>query len=271
MVSHKPFAATRRTTAWLAGLATLLAPAAQAALQPAAEARLQALQQSPDSAGAWVYDGTVQPLSAPNGPALFTYQRRVQPTADGQTATHITRDPQGRVLIAESATVAADHTLRRFDAVNRQLGSSGSVEASADGRQLHYRLVEGSRVRTASEVIDAPAVTGPSLHGHILRQWDALSAGRVQVVRFVVLSRLESIAFEIRRTESAEPGRRAFTITPARWWLRLALRPLRVEFDETTRQVRRYEGRVPPMQDVDGRLKPLDARVDYPQHAPIYR
>ena len=127
---------------------------------------------------------------------------------------------------------------------------------------------------TAPPRPSTPPVTGPSLHGHILQHWDALSAGRAQRVRFVVLSRLESIPFEIRRadaTDAAEPGRRAFTITPARWWLRLAIMPLRVEFDEATRQVRRYEGRVPPMQEVDGRLKALDARVDYPRHASIYR
>lgn len=268
----------RRATTWLAGLAALTglpAPAAQATLQPAAVARLMALQQSPESAGAWVYDGLVQPLAAPSGPALFSYQRRVQAAGDGLVASHVTRDARGQVVIVEAATVSADYRLRRFEAVNRQLGASGSVEASPDGRQLHYRLAEGDRVRSVSEVIDAPAVTGPSLHGHILQHWDALSAGGVQVVRFVVLSRLESIPFEIRRAEASDgatpPGRRAFTITPARWWLRLAIKPLRVEFDEATRQVRRYEGRVPPMQEVDGKLQPLDARVDYPRHASIYR
>jgi hypothetical protein len=270
-MAHPSLHLPRRATTWLAGLAALLAPAAQATLPPAAGARLHALQQSPESAGAWVYDGVVHPLAAPSGPALFSYQRRVQPAGDGLVASHLTRDRQGQVLIVEAATVSADYRLRRFEAVNRQLDSSGSVEASDDGRQLHYRLAEGSRVRSASEVINAPAVTGPSLHGHILQHWDMLSAGRVQAVRFVVLSRLESIPFEIRRDDAAEAGRRAFTITPARWWLRLAIRPLRVEFDEATRQVRRYEGRVPPMQQVDGQLKPLDARVDYPRHAPIYR
>ena len=202
---------SHRATSWLAGLAGLLLPAARAMLPPAAEARLQALQQSPDSAGSWVYDGTVQPLATPNGPALFSYQRRVQPAGDGLTASHVTRDPQGRVLIVESATLSADYRLRGFEAVNRQLGLSGSVELSADGRQLHYWLVQGQRLHSATETIDAPAVTGPSLHGHILQHWDALSAGRVQRVRFVVLSRLGSIPFEIRRadaTDAAEPGRR---------------------------------------------------------------
>jgi hypothetical protein len=263
-----------RAAAWFAGLAALLSPAVQATLHPAAEARLLALQQSADIAGAWVYDGIVHALDAPTGQPLFSYQRRVQAASAGLVATHVTRDPQGRVLVMESAAVATDYTLRSFEAVNRQLGSSGSVLASPDGRQLDYRLVEGDRVRCVTETIDAPAVTGPSLHGHILRHWDALSAGRVHAVRIVVLSRLESIPFEIRRASgsgAAEPGRRAFTITPARWWLRLVVEPLRVEFDEATRQVRRYEGRVPPMQEVDGRLKALDAQVDYPRHAPIYR
>ena len=213
----------------------------------------------------------VQALAEPGGPVLFNYQRRVQAVDGGLVASHLTRDRQGQVLIVESASVSADYRLRGFEAVNRQLGHSGSVQASADGRELRYRLVEGGRERSATEAIDAPAVTGPSLFGHILRHWDALSAGQAQAVRLVVLSRLESIPFEIRRADGAGPGRRVFTVTPANWWIRLAVKPLRVEFDEATRQVQRYEGRVPPMQRVDGRLEPLDARVDYPRHASTYR
>jgi hypothetical protein len=33
----------------------------------------------------------------------------------------------------------------------------------------------------------------------------------------------------------------------------------------------RYEGRVPPMESVDGKLKNLDARVEYTSLAPVYR
>ena len=52
---------------------------------------------------------------------------------------------------------------------------------------------------------------------------------------------------------------------------RLAVAPLSVSFDTATKHVLRYEGRVPPMQPVAGKLRELDARVDYDLHAPVYR
>ena len=53
--------------------------------------------------------------------------------------------------------------------------------------------------------------------------------------------------------------------------IRLFVAPLTVVFNSTTRNVVRYEGRVPPMLQVDGKLKALDARVDYTMHAASYR
>ncbi|NRF65712.1 hypothetical protein HLB44_01810 [Aquincola sp. S2] len=246
------------------------------ALTDAAATLLHTLHEAPDAAGAWVYDGEVFPrgVAAPDTAMLFSYQRRVRETPDGLGASHITRDgrlPGGAPIIVESARMGSDYTLRRFDAVNGQQGFSGSVEVSADGRQLHYRLQRGSRLRESTERIDAPAVSGPSLHGHILAHWDALAAGEVSTVRMIVLAQRTSYAFQIRQDPAAARGRRAFTITPARWWVRLAVAPLRVAFDESTRQVLRYEGRVPPLRAVRGRLKAFDACVNYPRHAAHYR
>jgi hypothetical protein len=44
-----------------------------------------------------------------------------------------------------------------------------------------------------------------------------------------------------------------------------------VTFDPRTRQVVRYEGRVPPLRVADGQPRDFDARVDYTMVAPAYR
>jgi hypothetical protein len=44
-----------------------------------------------------------------------------------------------------------------------------------------------------------------------------------------------------------------------------------VTFDDTTRNVVRYEGRVPPMRQLEDRLTTLDARVDYRMAIAVYR
>ena len=53
--------------------------------------------------------------------------------------------------------------------------------------------------------------------------------------------------------------------------MRLIVAPLTLTFDTTTRNVVRYEGRVPPMQAQAGKLKALDARVDCVMNLPVYR
>lgn len=237
---------------------------------------LQTLQTTPDAAGTWIYDGDVHALRHRHGvaPKLFRYQRRLRETASGLVASHVTHDaaaPDAPPIIVESAVMGSDYTLRRFDAVNAQQGFSGSVTVDREGRRLQFILQRGDRTWTAQQHIDAPAVSGPSLHGHILQHWEHLATGAAIDVRMIVLAQRTTYGFRIRQAPHAAPGRRAFTITPVRWWVRLAVAPLRVEFDEATRCVLRYEGRVPPMQRRGGGWRALDARVDYVRHASVYR
>lgn len=217
-----------------------------------------------------VYEGQVHAPGQDGGP-LFTYERRVRLTDEGLEAAHVTRDAAGRTVVIEAARLTPAYALRRFEVDQRQQGFRGSVTVSDDGRRLHYELQhdDGTR-RTADEGIDAPAVAGPSLHGFIQRG-DALLAGRALRVRMPVLERRASYGFVIRRHAVAPDGAQAFSVTPTNWLLRLALAPLQVTFDARTRQVLRYDGRVPPLHVVDGRARPLDAHVTYTARAPAYR
>ena len=194
--------------------------------------------------------------------------------AEGQVAAaHITHTPDGEVIVAEVAQYAAGYALQRFDATNKQLGHSGSVVLSNGGRHLEFRLLDNGKLSTASEDVDAPVVSGPSVHGFILHHWDLLARGETMPVRMIVLAQKQTYAFNIRRVEgnAVEAGSTSFSITPSSWLVRLALKPLSVTFDNTTRNVVRYEGRVPPMRQLDSGLKTLDARVDYTMAMAAYR
>jgi hypothetical protein len=256
-----------------AALATTLAigaGASQARLDSAASAQLEALRQSPDTAGTLIYRGAVFAQRATAAEPLFHYERRVGTTPGGLSSSHITQDPQGDVIIAEQAHVSTRYALQRFDAVNRQMGYSGSVVVSADGRRLDYRLDDNGKVTTATEEVSDPVVSGPSLHGFILQHWDALTAGKRIAVRMIVMTKKATYGFDIRHEGQAN-GQTAFSITPSSLLVRLAVAPLRVVFDSTTHHVVRYEGRVPPMESVAGKLKELDARVDYTMMVQGYR
>lgn len=254
----------------LAAATTAGAAAPVPALDTEAASHLQRLARNPEQAGTLIYRGHVVPQAEPGARPLFTYERRVDDSQAGLVSSHITTDAQGELIIAEQARMGPGYTLRRFEAANRQQGYSGSVVVSREGRHLAFTLVRDGRVRTASEDVAHPVVSGPSLHGFILQHWDELAAGRKLAVRMIILNRLETYGFEIRRQQGAA-GLTTFSVTPSSWLVRLAVAPLTVSFDASTRNVVRYEGRVPPMKTEGGRLVDLDARVDYTMAVPSYR
>jgi len=104
----------------------------------------------------------------------------------------------------------------------------------------------------------------------ILRLWPALLQGEVIPVRFIVPAKMRTYGFDIALAGQAA-GLTHFSVTPSRWWVRLAVAPLSVSFDDDTRHLVRYEGRVPPTVLRNGRRQPLDARVDYSMEVPVYR
>ena len=256
----------------IASVAVLLLAAGQAhaALDALSTARLQSLDANPAQAGELIYRGATFAQNASGGQPLFRYERRIATTTTGLEAAHLTRDPSQKLIISESAQFDGRYALQRFKVQNLQLGFSGEVQVSADGRQLKYSLNDNGTLSTAEEKIDTPALTGPTTFGFILAHWNELMAGKTLPVRFVVLKEKTSYSFDIR-ADGVANGQATFVLTASSWVVRRFLAPLRVVFNADDKTVVRYEGRVPPMQSVADKLVNLDARVDYTPVASSYR
>lgn len=260
-----------RPTRLFALAACLLAAASLTAQTgQAAFSKLGALQASPEAAGTLVYRGNTFAQRPPAGAPLYRYERRVLTAPKGLSASHITSDPAGRVIIVESALVSPMYETQRFEATNQQSGLSGSVQISNGGRHLEYELNDNGKRSTASEDVSDPVVCGPSLFGFILKNWEPLVGGTTLPVRMLVLKDKTTYGFDLKFEKLAN-GHASFTITPSSFLIRMAIAPLRVVLDASTRTAVRYEGRVPPMENVYGKLKDLDARVEYTSMAPTYR
>lgn len=235
-----------------------------------APAGLTALRTAPEAAGTLVYRGDTYSQRPSAGAPIYRYERRVLAQPGGLSASHITMDPDGRVIIVESALLSPDYETQRFEATHQQAGFTGSVKVSQGGRHLTYELVENGRRRTASEDVSDPVVCGPSLFGFIVKNWDALVAGKSMPVRMLVLKDKTTYGFDLR-FEKLVNRQATFAVTPNHFLIRMAVAPLRVTFEASTRTPVRYEGRVPPMENRSGTLKDLDARVEYTVMAPAYR
>jgi hypothetical protein len=256
---------TLSVTAWLLAAASASAQTVQPAL-----AQLDALRLSPESAGALVYRGDTFTQRTPAGAPLYRYERRVQSAPGGLAASHITSDPTGSVVIVESSVVSPAYEVQRFEVSNQQSGFSGAVQVSHGGRLLEYELNDNGKLSIASEEVSDPVVCGPSLFGYILKNWDPLQAGATMPVRMVVVQEKTTYGFNLK-FEKLTHGQATFSITPSSFLIRMAIAPMRVVFDANTRTAVRYEGRVPPMENVSGKLKDLDARVEYTSVSSSYR
>lgn len=256
---------TRTVAALLVGVAATLARADQLGL-----AKLEALRLAPESAGALVYRGDTFAQRTPAGAPLYRYERRVLTAPTGLAASHITSDSAGNVVIVESALVSPTYEVQRFEVANRQTGVTGAVHISHNGHHLEYTLNDKGKASTASEDVSDPVVCGPSLFGFILQNWGPLTGGATIPVRMLVIQDKTSYGFNLK-FEKLLNGQASFTLTPGNFLIRMAIAPLRVVFDASTKTVLRYEGRVPPMENVSGKLKDLDARVEYTAMALAYR
>jgi hypothetical protein len=267
--SQKASVSTRFNILCLAALMGAAIPAIAEQNSDAA-AKLAEFRSSPAMAGALIYRGTVSALNRSTPETLYTYERRAEKNAQGSLAAHLTSDLQGDVLIVEAAQSSPSYELQRFDAINKQLGYSGSVVVSANGHRLDYHLNDNGKVSTASEEISDPPVSGPQMFGLILNNWPLLKAGKTLPVRMIVLKAKTTYGFDIRLEKEVD-GQATFTVIPSSFLIRMAIAPMRVVFDVPSSTVVRYEGRVPPMESVAGKFKDLDARVDYRSIETTYR
>lgn len=236
-------------------------------LNPAAHAEIEQLQKSPDSAGFLIYRGDTFAQRSSSGMPLYRYERRVSSSPNTISATHLTSDLAGKLIIVESATSSPIYELQHLHVADEQSGYSGSVAVSNNGRHLEFQLDDNGKVSSATEDVFDDVVSGTSLFGFILNKWDVLKSGSVIPVRMIVMRDKTTYGFDLR-FEKQMDQQVSFSVIPSSFLIRQIVAPLRVVFDATTKNPIRYEGRVPPMEVVSGKLKSLDARVTYKSLSP---
>lgn len=230
------------------------------------------LRLAPDitHAGEAIYFGSVYPLADDTQPRTYVYERRVAEHGDSVVSTHITRDPAGRIVLAESATHAPDYTLTEYTLHGNQLGQSGSIRVEGDAVVFHR--IDGARERRKVErgAHGGAIVVGPTLVGFITRHLSALRAGERIPVRLAILERLETLGFELRGERTAS-GETRVRMKPTNVLIAMMVDPIDTTFDAESEKLVRLRGRVPPKVRDGKRLRDFDARVEYEYVAAEYR
>ncbi|MFY0664876.1 MAG: hypothetical protein JXQ97_09620 [Natronospirillum sp.] len=226
------------------------------------EVELERLNEQAVAAGTLVYRGSTYPLDAIDEEPLFRYERHVLTVGQDLVATHRTHDRAGTLMQSEAVWTSSAYDVRQVALSDHQSAVSGTATVDSAAGTLTFSLSENGRERQKTERLSLPLVSGPSLFGYIHHHWDEVVSGDKQPVRFIVLKDMTTYGFTIR-AEGVQDGLMVFSVTPTSLLVRLAVPPMHLMFDAQTRQLVRFEGRVPPQDNRTDKLKALDARVEY--------
>lgn len=154
--------------------------------------------------------GSIFPQSATNSPALFTFRRTAHQEGSNVVALREYLSPDGTLAAKETVQYEGDR-LKRFTFEGNQINARGSAtfETTANGKTLirfEYETGSESRrkkkteIETQSEVV----LINDMIPGFITDHWQALTNGDSLHFRYVVIPRLETIAFTLRKTGQSE-------------------------------------------------------------------
>ncbi len=80
---------------------------------------------------------------------VFSYERRVKEEKEVESAMHITRDMDKKVIVTQTAMYLVKYQLKEFEYINGQVGYI--AKAKVDGKFLRFTLFDNSGKVTTSD------------------------------------------------------------------------------------------------------------------------
>lgn len=197
---------------------------------------------------------------AEGGQLLFTFRRTASQTGDMVGVVREFRYPNGSIAARERVTYQRGR-LTRFELEEIQIGATGVATISQGNIDFEY-VANGKRKRNTEAVADEP-LTADSVGPFLAAHWDELNRGETVKFRYLVVPRLETIAFKLASESPGDfKGKKVIRIkmTPSSWVVSKMLDPLTftVEADPPHR-VLQYWGRTTPKLRSGNSWRDLDA------------
>jgi hypothetical protein len=200
----------------------------------------------------------------PQGRLLFTFRRTATQTGDVVRALREFRYPNGSIA-AQERVLYERGRLVRFDLDELQIGAHG--HAAIDQGRIDFQYVtgtgQGAKTRRKVETVTDNPLIADTLGPFVAAHWDELNRGATVKFRYLVVPRLETIAFKLTCESTTDfHGKKVVQIkmSPASWIISQVLDPLifTVESDPPHR-VLQYWGRTAPKLRTGQSWRDLDA------------
>jgi len=203
------------------------------------------------------------------GHVLFTFRRSATQTGEVVSVLREFYNPDGSVAALERVRYERGE-LVRFELDERQIGATGKavVEARDNQRQriqFQYatRSSRGEKAKQESETVRDQALISDMLPGFMTEHWEELARGDTVKFRYIVVPRLETIGFKLRRESTAElHGKKVIRIKmePTSGLIAQFVDPVVFTVEaESPHRVLQYRGRTTPKVRAGQGWKDLDA------------
>jgi hypothetical protein len=144
------------------------------------------------------------------GRVLFTFRRTATQTGDVVSVLREFNNPDGSLASLERVRYERGR-LVRFELDERQIGATGNVgvELLPDQRQrirFQYSTRSGraDRPKQESETLRQQVLINDMIPYFVVEHWEELVRGEVVKFRYIVVPRLETIGFKLRRESTIE-------------------------------------------------------------------
>ncbi|QDK39735.1 hypothetical protein DOE51_09935 [Bdellovibrio sp. NC01] len=195
---------------------------------------------------------------------LFTLTIETTDAADGTHSKTSYQDLNGKVVVQETGLAQGDE-LKDYTLERPQTEEKGHI-FTRDGKVYFEYEGPGGKKKSANEKIDGQILTPANFTAFVRKNWDSFNAGKAIPVRYAVWDRQETVGFTLTKVGDAEiKGQKAIELRmkPTSFVIAAIVDPIHLWYRVSDKKLMIMKGRVQPRQDVDGKLKQLDAETVY--------
>lgn len=194
---------------------------------------------------------------------VYTFKRFESGPKDTKTVRRVYENLKGEVVATEIAYYE-NGKVRRLELDHKQINDTGSVEVK-DGK-LFFSYTEYGETKTDSEKLRAHFITSDDFVPFVETHWDELLSGKEFSMRYPVLSRKETIGFDLEKSkELSWKGKPAieFKMSASSFFVSALVDPLYLTFDKETKKLVKMVGRTVPREFKNGKWVDWDALILY--------
>jgi hypothetical protein len=173
---------------------------------------------------------------------------------------------KGQAVLTQESHFKGEHLL---DLHVKQYQTGKAYQVKVEGSHITFSTFEfdGNNERPSndkdqSEQLEKSFVTGPVSEEFLKDHWDSLMAGDTIHARFGVLEIAETVGFKFWKVDSP-PNTIDIRMKPSSLFIGLAVKPIDIFFDPSTRSIVGYKGRTPLRVRDQGKWIPFNGNIVY--------